>query len=38
MRTASARPRMSLVLEPGGVVESGYDFDWLRYKVVAPLV
>ena len=31
-------PPVTLVLEPGGVVESGYDFDWLRCKVVVPLV
>ncbi len=33
-----SKPPVTLVLEPGGVVESGYDFDWLRYKVVVPLV
>jgi hypothetical protein len=26
-------PEVTVVLEPAGVVESGKDFDWLRYKV-----
>jgi hypothetical protein len=26
-------PPATHLLEPGSVVESGYDFDWLRYKV-----
>lgn len=25
------------ILDPGGVVESGYDFDWLRYKQLESL-
>ena len=32
------RPATTLVLEPGGIVESGYDFDWFRYKRVDPLL
>ncbi len=32
------KPATTLVLEPGGIVESGYDFDWFRYKRVDPLV
>jgi hypothetical protein len=32
------KPAVTHVLEPGGVIESGYDFDWLRYKLVEPLV
>lgn len=32
------KPAVTSVLEPGGVIESGYDFDWLRYKLVEPLV
>ncbi|MEI8150559.1 MAG: hypothetical protein WCG92_03050 [Hyphomicrobiales bacterium] len=32
------KPPETVLLEPGGVVESGHDFDWLRYKVVESLV
>ncbi len=32
------KPPATVVLEPGGVVESGHDFDWLRYKVMESLV
>jgi hypothetical protein len=28
-------PPLPVILEPGGVVESGHDFDWLRYKLSA---
>ena len=30
------KPPSTVILDPGGVVESGHDFDWLRYKL-APL-
>jgi hypothetical protein len=30
-------PSATVILEPSGVVESGYDFDWLRYKVSEPI-
>ena len=26
-------PASTVMLDPGGVVESGHDFDWLRYKL-----
>jgi hypothetical protein len=29
-------PEATVILEPGGVVESGKDFDWLRYQMTAP--
>ena len=32
------KPASTVILHPGGVVESGHDFDWLRYKLLAPLV
>lgn len=27
------KPAATCVMQPGGMVESGYDFDWLRYKL-----
>ncbi len=30
------QPETTITLEAGGVVESGHDFDWLRYKISAP--
>ena len=32
------KPAVTQVLEPGGALETGYDFDWIRYKLVEPLV
>ena len=31
-------PPTTIIMEAGGVVEAGYDFDWLRYKVSEPLL
>ncbi len=31
-------PAATVALDPGGVVESGQDFDWLRYKLLDSLV
>jgi hypothetical protein len=30
-------PPTTVILETGGLVENGYDFDWLRYKVSEPI-
>jgi hypothetical protein len=31
------RPPTTIILEPSGIVESGHDFDWLRYKLSVPI-
>jgi hypothetical protein len=31
------KPVSTVIIDPGGVVESGHDFDWLRYKLSKPI-
>lgn len=38
IETIYGLPAATVVLEPGGAVESGYDFDWLRYRLLESLV
>ena len=37
LEAAYGEPRNVVQFDAGGVVESGYDFDWLRYKLLPSL-
>jgi hypothetical protein len=34
LQATYGNPATTVTLDPGGVVESGQDFDWLRYKLL----
>jgi hypothetical protein len=38
MQASYGNPATTATLDPGGVVESGQDFDWLRYKLLDSIV